>query len=375
MWERPPSATPAPVAARRLVPVAALFFAVVAVAVDPGQWWETGLLAVPVILFTLWVRWPAVLPVLGIVGPVAVALACSSGRLEASLFLVSLLAFVAAAWEERRWVALTVVALCLLTPIAAAVLAPVEEDIMWPVWLLGIGFPAMIGVMVRRLEGLTAELASARRELAERAVIDERQRIGRDVHDLVGHGLAAVMLHVTGARHVLRRDPAAADDALRTAEAVGRQSMNELRRTVELLRSNTTAVPEPPASLRQIRELVRTYSAGGLHLDYTEIGDLEAPSPAAALAAYRIVQQALANAAQHAAADETAVRLEVVADALILDIDSVGATRTAPPPGSGHGVASMRERARVAGGELRAGPTAAGWSVHCRLPIDEEAPR
>lgn len=363
-----------PPAARRLVAGLALFFAVVAVVSDPGAWWETWLLAIPVVLFAAWVSRPAVLPVLGVAGPMAVAIACSGGGLEPGFFLMSLLAMVAVAWPEHRWVPPVVVPLCLLSPLAAAVLAP-EEDILWQTWILGIGFPAAIGGIIRRLERVTAELTRARQELAERAVIDERRRVGRDVHDLVGHGLAAVMLHITGARHVLRRDPEAADDALRTAEEVGRSSMRELGRTVAMLRSDPAAADRHPPP--QLRELARTYSAGGLRVDYSESGDLAAAPPTQVLTAYRIGQQALSNAAQHAPGGRTVVRLQVTAEALVLDVDSTGSAGNAAAagPGRGHGLASMRERARLAGGELWAGPTAEGWSVRCELPIGGSAVR
>lgn len=360
-------------AARWFVPVLAALFAAVAVIFTPGTWWESALVIASVGLFALWVRWPAIMPVLGLFTPAAVFTACIGGDLEPSLFLTSLLALVAAAWEDRRWLAWAIVILCILTPVLSSLAAP-HERIGWPVWVLGIGFPAVIGLIIRRLERVSAELARARQELAERAVIDERRRIGRDVHDLVGHGLAAVMLQVTGARHVLHRDPAAADEALRVAEEVGRESMQELRRTVELLRSETAPTDAPPASLRQIRQLARTYAAGGLRVDFTESGDLDAALPSQALAAYRIAQQALANAAQHAADARTVVRLKVTPEVISLHVESIEPGGAAPhghderPARTGHGLTSMRERARVAGGEFWAGPTATGWSVRCELP-------
>ena len=94
-------------------------------------------------------------------------------------------------------------------------------------------------------------------------MLAERRRIARDVHDFVGHGLAAVMLQVTSARHVLRRDVAAAEDALRSAEEVGRRSMQELRRTVALLRrDDETGVAPPLPSVAEIPGLVEEARAG-----------------------------------------------------------------------------------------------------------------
>src|SRR4029453_6464387 len=104
------------------------------------------------------------------------------------------------------------------------------------IWILGIGFPWAIGRAAARQSQLASQLNASRHELAQQALQSERRRIARDVHDLVGHGLAAVMLQITGARHVLRRDPAAAEEALKSAEEVGRRSMRGLRGTVTLLR-------------------------------------------------------------------------------------------------------------------------------------------
>src|SRR5262249_56394939 len=112
--------------------------------------------------------------------------------------------------------------------------------------------------------GCGGQVAARRRELAEQAMLEERRKIARDVHDFVGHGLAAVMLQVTSARHVLRRDPAAAEEALRSAEEVGRQSMRELRRTVALLRSDEDGATDPLPAATEIPTLVEQARTGGL---------------------------------------------------------------------------------------------------------------
>ncbi|MFH5823749.1 sensor histidine kinase [Georgenia sp. AZ-5] len=358
-----------PLAGRRLVtPLAALFF--LAALVDRGAWWQAALLAVPVALFALWYRWPRLMPVLAVVTPVAVAVALWDSAHEPGIFLLSLLALTVAGWEPNRIFAAVVVAACVLTPVLVDVLSPVAH-IAWGIWTLGILFPAVLGVTIRRLEQVTAELARARQELAERAVIDERQRIGRDVHDLVGHGLAAVMLQITGARHVLRRDVDAADEALRTAEEVGRASMQELRRTVELLRREEDAADAPAPGLARVRDLVGTYRSAGLPVRLEADGDL-AVSATVGLTAYRITQQALANAAQHAPGAHTTVTVEVTGRAVRLAVDSDGVSRQGPV-GRGHGLVSMHERARAAGGRLVAGPAGTGWAVRCVLPLDPTA--
>jgi signal transduction histidine kinase len=211
-------------------------------------------------------------------------------------------------------------------------------------------------------------------------MLEERRRIARDVHDFVGHGLAAVMLQVTSARHVLRRDPAAAEEALRSAETVGRQSMQELRRTVALLRSDDQPGVLPPVpSAIEIPALVDHVRTGGLSVELRVRGDLSAIAPTVGLAVYRITQEALANATRHAPHARTRLGLELTDAHVSLVAETTGPMLPVPDGDaqrSRYGVIGMRERAAALGGELSAGPTAGGWRVSARLPmqIPEEPP-
>ena len=120
------------------------------------------------------------------------------------------------------------------------------------------------------------------------------------------------MLQITSARHVLHRDPAAAEEALRSAEDVGRRSMQELRRTVALLRSDDEAAAAPPLpSAGEIPALVDDARAGGLAVQLRTRGDLSRIAPSVGVALYRIAQEALANAAQHAPHARTVLEMEV----------------------------------------------------------------
>ena len=175
---------------------------------------------------------------------------------------------------------------------------PADAD-LGGVWLLGIAFPWVVSRAVRRQMELAEQLDATRQELAEQALVAQRREIARDVHDLVGHGLAAMMLHVTGARHVLRRDPDAAEEALRAAEEQGRQSMRELRQTLTFLRDDE-GVAAPVPTTRDISALVDNARAGGLAVELRVRGDLRGVDPGVGVAVYRIAQEALANAARHA---------------------------------------------------------------------------
>jgi signal transduction histidine kinase len=187
--------------------------------------------------------------------------------------------------------------------------------------------------------------------------------------------LAAVMLQVTSARHVLRRDPAAAEEALRAAEEVGRRSMQELRRTVSLLRSDDEGVDVTPLpSAIDIPRLVDDARAGGLAVELRTQGDLARISPGVGVALYRIAQEALANATRHAPRSQTVIGVELAHREVRLVAETNGPTgsvRTTRPGRAGYGLIGMRERATALGGEFTAGPTPRGWRVACQLPLKD----
>jgi signal transduction histidine kinase len=276
-------------------------------------------------------------------------------------------------WSRSLAAAASLGLLAVAAPVVAAVIQDPTE-IAVGIWVLGITFPWVLGRGFARQVELAAQLDASRRELAEQAVLAERRGIARDVHDLVGHGLAAVMLQVTSARHVLRRDPAAAEEALRSAENLGRRSMNELRRTLALLRSDDDAAVAPPLpSATEIAALVDNAAAGGLDVELRVRGDLSRVSPSVGVAAYRITQEALANAALHAPHAQTVVGLELADGQVRLEVDSHGpdvATPDSERQRPRYGLIGMRERATALGGEFAAGPTPEGWSVRCRLPLE-----
>jgi signal transduction histidine kinase len=363
---------------RRLLPLFALVVAIVAAVTDPSSAGDLILAALPVAAFAVWAyvdKLPLWALSLAVVAPVVVAQ--RSGQLEPLLFEVSLLGFVIARWAPSLTAAVVLGLLAVASPVVAALIQD-QSDLAWGIWIMGIAFPWLMGRTAARQGELTTELVATRRELAEQALVDERRRIARDVHDFVGHGLAAVMLQITSARHVLRRDPAAAEEALRSAEDVGRRSMHELRRTVGLLRSDDeSAAPPPLPSARDIPALVGDARAGGLAVEVRERGDLSQIAPSVGVALYRITQEALANAARHAPRARTVLDLEVAGGRASLVVESNGPAAAAPasePERPRYGLIGMRERATALGGEFTAGPTPVGWRVSCRLPLQAKDP-
>jgi signal transduction histidine kinase len=364
---------------RRALPFFSLAFAAVAVITQPSSGPDVVLAAVPVVAWSLWAfarNLPLAALAVAVVVPVVVAQ--RSGQLEPLMFNASLLAFAAARWSRSLTEAASLGALAAVTPVLVAwVQDPME--VAAAIWVVAILFTWVVGLAVARQERLVHELERTRGQLAQQALLDERRRIARDVHDFVGHGLAAVMLQVTSARHVLRRDADAAEEALQSAEEVGRRSMQELRRTVGLLRSDDeagVAAPAPTAS--DIPALVDQARAGGLAVELTTQGDLSQLPPSVGLALYRIAQEALANAAHHAPRARTMLGLALANGRVTLLAETSGrlaggasSQRERPH----YGLVGMRERATALGGEFTAGPTRDGWRVRCELPLEGEGSR
>ncbi|MGH3600469.1 MAG: sensor histidine kinase, partial [Pseudonocardiaceae bacterium] len=254
---------------RRWVPLAAFAVVLVAELCDPAPWGEGVALIAAGAMLVVWERRWLPSPVVAAGVLVGVGLSQLSGRLEPGLFLVSLLAIVVAGWERSAWRAGLVCAAAVAAPAVIVALQPAGNRIAWGLWVMGVAFPAVLGRGMYRQQRLIAELESARGQLARQAQAEERRRIARDVHDLVGHGLAAVLVQVSSARHVLRRDVQATEEALVAAEEVGRRSMRELRRTMTMLRAaEDGAVDMPVPELVGLGALVDSARRDGLAVEY-----------------------------------------------------------------------------------------------------------
>jgi signal transduction histidine kinase len=356
------------------VPVLATLVALFALVSNPGTPTENLVAGAAVVPFVLWAWRPPRVPTLALVVIVAAAqfAAQRSGDLEPLLFLVAIAAAIVGSWEPSRWAAVVAATLAAATPFVVEVV--VDDDIVYGLWTVGILLPLLVGRVSRWQLRLAAELAEARQELARQAATEEKRRIARDVHDLVGHGLAAMLLHVTGARHVLRRDPDQADQAMADAEAVGRRSMEELRRTLHLLRApQAEPVAEPPLpAAGDIAAAVETARAVGVDAEFRLVGDLGRIDPIVGLSLHRVAEEALANARRHAPRAVTDVVLTVEPEGVVLTVDSVGPIADGKPEDPDrpcYGIVGMRERMGSIGGDLEAGPTATGWSVRCRAPL------
>ncbi len=214
------------------------------------------------------------------------------------------------------------------------------------------------------------------RETEQRAVSEERLRIARELHDVVGHHLSLINVQSAAALRRLRKDPAGgagrAEDALGAIKDASKEALRELRATLGVLRQADEAAPTAPAAgLARLGELVEAARLAGL--DVRLLGDgTRGPLPAEVdLAAYRIVQESLTNVARHAHATRVTVRTGRGPRHLTVEItdDGRGPASAVSGAPAGSGISGMRERARALGGELTAGRAPdGGFRVHARLP-------
>lgn len=246
----------------------------------------------------------------------------------------------------------------------------VTPDPGWAAWIAGTALSVVGFWAARRQRVLVDELRAAQAGLAERAQAEERNRIARELHDVIAHSLTVSLLHVSSARLAVRDAPEEAEKALADAERLGRASLDEVRHAVGLLRRADAPDPRTPLpGSTDVPALIERYRSAGADVDLTLDGSLDAVPATVGLAAHRIVQESLTNAAKHAAGAPTRVLVSVDPHTLCLEIDSAGT----PGTGSGHGLVGMRERAEAVGGTLSAGPGGRGWLVRAALPVGTPA--
>jgi signal transduction histidine kinase len=217
--------------------------------------------------------------------------------------------------------------------------------------------------------GLVAELRAAQADLARQAAAEERRRIASEIHDIAAHSLAVTLLHLTGARLRIQRQGGDTDliETLAAAERLGRQRLDDVRRTVGLLQTSSTATAPPLPTAADLQQLIDEFRSAGLDLTFDVSGDPGSVSPAAGLALYRISQEALANAVKHAPGMPMEVQLDCRAP-LRLRICNKLPQRPALSTPTGLGLGSMRERAELLGGTLTVGPSDGTWRVECSIP-------
>jgi len=248
-----------------------------------------------------------------------------------------------------------------------------DRDPNIDIYVIEILSGLVVGYMLRwQMRALAAERSERERE-RERATLAERQRIAREIHDLVAHSLSVTMLHVTGAKQALVQDRDVDDAvaALEDAEQVGRQAMAEIRRTVSVLATEPTGAHPLPCA-EDIDALVAQVRDAGLPVDYASRGDVTRLSPAIGLGMYRILQESLTNVAKHAPGETAQVRVDVGRARASLTVRNRRVNGTVDSDGSG--TSGMASRADQIGGTVRVGPDRQDprqWVVDLAVPVDD----
>jgi signal transduction histidine kinase len=228
----------------------------------------------------------------------------------------------------------------------------------------------LVGVFVqtrRRAASLAGRNAALQRQ-AEHAAADERARIARELHDIIAHHLSVIVLQAAGAR----ASGIAADATLEKIENSGRQALAETRRLLGVLRDpreETGLAPQP--GIDELDALAASVRAAGLPVNLVINGDHAKVPAAVDVSVYRIVQEALTNVLKHTGHACADVMIGCADEAVTIEITDDGTREPGnPTPAGGHGLAGMRERVAIFGGELCAGPrSGGGFAVQARLPL------
>lgn len=255
-----------------------------------------------------------------------------------------------------------------LDPIVAAVLINVLINAVYFVIACLTGNLAWLSARRQaELEHRTELLRESQDQSTRGAIIAERLRIARDLHDVVAHHVSVMGVQAGAARRALARDPELASSALQTVEETARTAIGELRGLLGVLRTeDQEAVPR---GLDQLDELVSSARSAGLEVRHGVYGEPRPVPDGVALSAYRVVQEALTNVVKHAGARSAEVRVRYLDSALEVEVTDDG-RGAADRPGGGFGLVGMRERVAVHGGELEAGPRRdVGYRVRASLPV------
>jgi len=335
-------------------------------------------LAVPVMAMSLAWRRRRPLVMLSIVmgGVVLLSLAFGGSETSTLVFITVVAVYSAAAHLSDRElpvaVALMVAAVAvhdLRDPQIQTFGDAIWTTILWTLtFLVGLGMRSR-QAQTRALESEADKLRSERETATAEAVAEERRRIARELHDIISHSLGVVVLQAGAAEQVLERDPERAREALRSIRTSGLAAIGEMGTLLGLVRGDIEASREPQPSLGDLDALVARTRDAGLDVDLSIEGAPRALPAALELSAYRIVQEGLTNSLKHAGPVAAHVIVSYRPTELAVEVTDEGGT-TGDGFGSGRGLAGVRERVAVFGGQIHFGPRPqGGWTIQAAFPL------
>ena len=324
-----------------------------------------AVLAAPLVLRT---RFPATAWAASVVSLIWVSAAIGPRTLSSAAYpvagvIVYGLCLYAVGVRGKSWFVLCVA--------AVTVLGAIVVDAQTSVGAILAAIPLLSGAIVRARRSSRTELAQqARRLEGERALLTERQRIARELHDIVAHHMSVIAIQAEAPRKVAN-PPAELVESFADIRASALSGLDELRRLLGVMRSSgADTAPQP--GLAELEGLLDSARSGGVAVTSSVSGTARALPQGIDLSAYRIVQEALSNAMRHAPGSAVRVELAYAPSALVIKVrnDACAAPDGhADEEGAGHGLIGMRERAVMLGGHLEAGPTEdGGFLVSAVLP-------
>ncbi len=238
-------------------------------------------------------------------------------------------------------------------------------------WVLGYALRTRRDY-VAELRDRAARLEAAEGERAARAIVDERLRIARELHDVVGHSISLIAIQTEAAARSVRSNPDAVPAFLSRISAASRQALAEMRGVLAVLRPDAESDLSPQPGVEQLGDLVTSLRASGLRTRL-EVRPGRLP-PGIALAVYRIVQESLTNVLKHAGPDaEASVTIDRNGATVRVSVRDDGAGPRGRAPGTAHGIVGMRERVAAYGGTLRTGARpGGGFEVEVSIPVPEQ---
>lgn len=247
---------------------------------------------------------------------------------------------------------------------------PANIVIMAAAWLLGDNLRTRRAYL-DELEQKAATSEAQRRAEAERAINEERTRIARELHDVVAHSMSVIVVQATAARRVLGRSPHEAATALEAIENIGRESLQEMRRVLGVLRNDRDQAALTPApGLEDLDRLLRQCEEAGLPVALEVTGEPEHLAAGLELSIFRVVQESLTNSLKHAGPAHAVVRLHYRPGMLELEVLDDGRGASAVTSEGGQGLVGMRERVEAFGGTFVTGPRpGGGFRVAATFPV------
>ncbi len=233
---------------------------------------------------------------------------------------------------------------------------------------------AVVMLLLRRVVGereRRAQIAERERDVAAReAVVEERARIARELHDVIAHHVSIIVVQAGAERRMLSDEHADTREVLETVERTGRSALTETRRLLGMLRDESAEPLTPQPGLDDVPMLVEQMREAGLPVELDFDGERRELPVGIDLSAFRIIQEVLTNSLKHAGDAHATVRVSYRPDSLELEIADDGRGGTPRVSGGGHGLVGMRERVALCGGRFDAGRTASGgFVVRVVLPI------